>query len=81
MLTEDGYPRHDMYGNDDNEWGIKGAHSLQTFTWHKVPWWVFWRKKWYRRIYDGADRGAGWNVQYATDVERARQTLEERFAP
>lgn len=65
-LTEDGYPRYD----NDN-----------TYQWRKVPWWVFWRKKWYRRIYDGADRGAGWIIQYATDVERARQILEDRFAP
>lgn len=79
MLTEDGYPRHDMYGNDDHEWGFRG--QINNFPWRKVPWWVFWRPKWYRRIYDGADRGAGWDVQYATDGERARLALEERFAP
>jgi hypothetical protein len=60
-----------------NEWAYSDG-GRQTYDWHKVPWWVFWRPKWFRRIYD-RDRGSGWSIEYATDEQVARQTLEDRF--
>lgn len=53
-----------------------------TSEWCRTPWWVFWRKKWFRRYYDGSDRNwGGWIIEYANDRELARRTLEDTFGP
>lgn len=73
-LTEDGYPKH------DSNYIATRHPGEQPDIWQRTPRWVFWRTKWYRRIYTGADNG-GWEMQYATDEQLARLTLENTFGP
>ena len=61
---------------------VGAEDEVYSFTWYPTPRWaqvLFFRKKWFRRIYHGGDRGAGWQVEYATDQQVAREFLEKKF--
>jgi hypothetical protein len=60
-----------------DEWATREG-GRQEFKWHRLPRWMFWRWRtpWARRVFDRED----WTIEYATDVQVAREYMEKQYA-